>query len=76
MATARDVFGFIGRNSKRIAAAVVGAAVVGGVPEAVLYAVAGELAVSYAGAAVIFVAVIALAAGTWVMAARRPRTSP
>jgi len=50
--------------------AVVGAAVVGALPEAVLYAVAGNVAASYANGAIVFVAVIVLAAGAWVVGAR------
>ena len=50
--------------------AVVAAAVVGAVPEALLYALAGDVAASYASAAVVFVAVIALAAGAWAVGAR------
>lgn len=50
--------------------AVVAAAVVGAIPEAVLYAVAGHLAGSYASAAVVFAAVIALAAVAWAAAGR------
>ncbi len=49
---------------------VIGAAVVGGLPEAVLYAVAGDVAASYANGAIVFVAVIALAAGAWAAGAR------
>ncbi len=51
-------------------ASVVGAAVVGALPEAVLYAVAGDVAASYANGAIVFVAVIALAAGAWAVGAR------
>ena len=50
--------------------AVVVAAVVGAVPEAVLYAVAGNVADTYVSAAVVFVAVIVLAAGVWAIGAR------
>jgi uncharacterized membrane protein YdjX (TVP38/TMEM64 family) len=51
-------------------AAVIGAAVVGALPEAVLYAVAGDVAASYANGAIVFAAVIALAVGAWAAAAR------
>ena len=51
-------------------AAVIGAAIVGGVPEAVLYAVAGDVAASYANGAIVFVAVILLAAGAAAAGAR------
>jgi uncharacterized membrane protein YdjX (TVP38/TMEM64 family) len=50
--------------------AVVGAAVVGALPEAVLYAVAGDIATSYANGAIVFVAVIVLAAVAWAVGAR------
>lgn len=50
--------------------AVVGAAVVGALPEAVLYAVAGDIAASYANGATVFVAVLVLAAGAWAVGAR------
>lgn len=50
--------------------AVVAAAVIGALPEAVLYAVAGDVAASYANGAIVFVAVIALAAGAWAVGAR------
>ncbi|MDQ4134085.1 MAG: VTT domain-containing protein [Actinomycetota bacterium] len=49
---------------------VIGAAVLGALPEAVLYAVAGNAAASYANGAIVFVAVIALAAGAWAAGAR------
>jgi uncharacterized membrane protein YdjX (TVP38/TMEM64 family) len=51
-------------------ARVIGAAVVGGLPEAVLYAVAGDMAASYANGTIVFVAVIVLAAGAWAVGAR------
>lgn len=51
-------------------ARLIGAAVVGALPEAVLYAVAGDVAATYANGAIVFVAVIALAAGAWVASAR------
>jgi len=54
-------------------AAVVGAAMLGAVPEGVLYAVAGQLAASYASAAVVFVAVIAVAGAVWVAVTRVDR---
>ena len=50
--------------------AVVGAAVVGALPEAVLYAVAGDIATSYANGAIVFVAVIVLAGAAWAVGAR------
>lgn len=50
--------------------AVVAAAVVGALPEAVLYAVAGDVAASYGNAAIVFVAVIALAAAAWAVGGR------
>ncbi|HEX2046370.1 MAG TPA: VTT domain-containing protein [Acidimicrobiales bacterium] len=50
--------------------AVIAAAVVGALPEAMLYAVAGDVAASYANGAIVFVAVIALAAGAWAAGAR------
>lgn len=50
--------------------AVIGAAVVGALPEAVLYAVAGDMATSYANGAIVFVAVILLAAAAWAASAR------
>ncbi len=52
------------------APAVVAAATVGAVPEAVIYAVAGDRAASSSGAAVVFVAVLALAAGIAAAGAR------
>lgn len=55
--------------------AVVVAAVAGALPEAVLYAWAGAAAGSYVSAAVVFVAVLALAAGVWLVAARRADVS-
>ena len=51
-------------------ASVIGASVVGALPEAVLYAVAGDVAASYANGAIVFVAVIGLAAGAWAAGAR------
>jgi uncharacterized membrane protein YdjX (TVP38/TMEM64 family) len=51
-------------------ASVIGAAVVGALPEAVLYAVAGDVAASYANGAIVFVAVVGLAAGAWAAGAR------
>ncbi len=51
-------------------AAVIVAAVVGALPEAVLYAVAGDLAASYANGAIVFVAVIALSAAVWAVGVR------
>ncbi len=53
--------------------AIVVSAVVGAVPEAVLYAVAGDLAETYASATVVFVGVIVLAAVVWAVAARKKR---
>ncbi len=53
--------------------AVVVAAVVGAVPEAVLYAWAGAAVGSYVSAAVVFLAVLVLAAVVWFVAARRAR---
>ena len=50
--------------------AVVGAAVVGALPEAVLYAVAGDVAASYAYGAIVFLAVIVLATAAWAASAR------
>ncbi|HVL06867.1 MAG TPA: VTT domain-containing protein [Acidimicrobiales bacterium] len=50
--------------------AVIGAAVVGALPEALLYAVAGDIATSYANEAIVFVAVIVLAAAAWAASAR------
>ena len=55
--------------------AVVVAAVIGAIPEAVLYAIAGDLAASYASAAVVFVAVLVLSAGAWAVGERRSRSS-
>lgn len=52
------------------APAVVGAAVLGAVPEAVLYALAGSAAATFRNAAAVFGAVLVLAAGAWVMGAR------
>ncbi|MDQ4071112.1 MAG: VTT domain-containing protein [Actinomycetota bacterium] len=52
---------------------IVVAAVVGAVPEAVLYAVAGDVAETYASAAVVFFGVIVLAAVVWAVAARKER---
>ena len=49
---------------------VIGAAVVGALPEAVLYAVAGDVAASYANGAIVFAAVIVLAAGAWAVSTR------
>ena len=49
---------------------VIAAAVVGAVPEAVLYAVAGDIATSYANGAIVFVAVIVLATAAWAASAR------
>ncbi len=51
--------------------AVVAAAVVGAVPEAVLYAFAGDVADTYASAAVVFVGVILLAAVVAAVGARK-----
>ena len=53
---------------------VVAAAVVGALPEAVLYAVAGDVAASYANGAIVFFTVIVLAAGAWAAGARMERT--
>ena len=53
--------------------AVVAAAVVGAVPEAVLYAVAGDVADTYASAAVVFFGVIVLAAVVSAVGARKER---
>jgi uncharacterized membrane protein YdjX (TVP38/TMEM64 family) len=50
--------------------AVIAAGVVGALPEAVLYAVAGDIATSYANGAIVFVAVIVLAAGAWAATSR------
>jgi uncharacterized membrane protein YdjX (TVP38/TMEM64 family) len=50
--------------------AVIAAAVVGALPEDVLYAVAGEIATYYANGAIVFVAVMALAAAAWAASAR------
>lgn len=50
--------------------AVIAAGVVGALPEAVLYAVAGDIATSYANGAIVFVAVIVLAAAAWAANAR------
>ena len=50
---------------------VVAAAVVGALPEAVLYAWAGAVVGSYVSAAVVFSAVLVLAAVMWAVAARR-----
>ena len=50
--------------------AVIAAAVVGALPEAVLYAVAGDVATSYANGAIVFVGVIVLAAAAWPASAR------
>ena len=52
---------------------VVLAAVLGAVPEAVLYAVAGNVAETYASAAVVFVAAIVLAGAVWAVSARKAR---
>ena len=49
---------------------VVAAAVVGALPEAVLYAVAGEVAASYANGAIVFGTVVALAAAAWAAGIR------
>jgi uncharacterized membrane protein YdjX (TVP38/TMEM64 family) len=51
-------------------AGVIVAAVVGALPEAVLYAVAGDMAASYANGAIVFVAVIALSAAAWAAGVR------
>ena len=56
--------------------AVVGAAVAGAVPEAVLYAWAGAVVGSYVSGAVVFAAVLALAAVVWAVATRRSEVSP
>ena len=60
------------------APAVVTAAVAGAVPEAVLYALAGDVAASHTGAAVVFVAVGLLAVAAWITGARvgAARTRP
>ena len=50
--------------------AVIAAAVVGALPEAVLYAVAGDIATSYANGAIVFVAVVALALAAWAASFR------
>ena len=50
--------------------AVIAAGVVGALPEAVLYAVAGDIATSYANGAIVFVAVIVLAVAAWAASAR------
>ena len=50
--------------------AVIAAAVVGALPDAVLYSVAGDVATSYANGAIVFVAAIALAAAAWATSAR------
>ena len=49
---------------------LVAAAVIGALPEAVLYAVAGNAAATYTNATVVFVAVIVLAAGAFAAGAR------
>lgn len=51
-------------------AALVAAAVVGALPEAVLYAVAGDVAASYTNGAIVFVAVLVLAAAAWAVGDR------
>ncbi len=47
------------------------AAAAGGLPAAVFYALAGSLVMNVASGAVVFVAVVALAAGFWVVSTRR-----
>ena len=49
---------------------MIAAGVVGALPEALLYAVAGDIATSYANGAIVFVAVIVLAAAAWATSAR------
>ena len=51
-------------------AAVIGAAVIGALPEAVLYAVAGDMATSYANGAIVFLGVIVLAVVAWAVTGR------
>ncbi len=50
---------------------LLGAAALGALPEAVLYALAGSVAASFGSAALIFVAVVPLALVTWAFLARR-----
>lgn len=50
--------------------ALIVAAVVGAVPEAVLYAVAGDIATSYSSSAIVFLAVLVMAAAAWAGTAR------
>lgn len=52
------------------APAVVGAAALGSVPEAVLYALAGAVAASFGSAAIVFGAVLVMAAAVWAVGAR------
>ena len=54
--------------------AVIAAAVVGALPEAVLYAVAGDIAMSYANGAAVFVSVIVLSAATWAASGQTEKT--
>lgn len=53
---------------------LIAAAVIGALPEAVLYAVAGNAAATYTNGTIVFVAVIALAAGAFVAGARLEAT--
>ena len=55
--------------------AVVAAAVVGTLPEAVVYAVAGDMAASFASGAIVFLAVLALATVAWLATSRMKATS-
>lgn len=60
----------IAAGAMRLSApAIVAAAALGGVPEGLLYAMAGAYAASYASTAIVFVAVIALAGVVWAVAA-------
>lgn len=58
------------------AAAVVLAAVMGSVPEAVLYALAGSAAASFVNGAVVFIATLVLAGGAWAVGASRQGRTP
>lgn len=55
------------------APAIVAAAAVGAVPEAVLYALAGDVAASYQNAGIVFAAALVLAAAAWAVATRAER---
>ena len=54
---------------------LLGAAALGALPEAILYALAGSMAASFGSASLVFVLIVPLALVTWVAFARRGRRS-